>query len=202
MDTRVIFGVLLTVLAALNAGCATLHTQATIPTGSWTGDGVFVAAGPSPDAKGHVTTRPWIREQGRYPTDLTIRAVQIDDQDGYEIEILSPRGRTEHLEGDRTHLIVRLVPAHRLRDGLIQTYRVTDFGVAFHEEPPKLDSGPHGEAHASCMLEGGVLVLQMHYLEGFNDTLRFAGNTVTKDGTYAGNEGDGFIHWTERLRRQ
>jgi len=146
----------------------------------------------------------WVRknlQHGAYPTHLTItRASELGDG-AVRVEILSERGEVEDMAGDRTHLVLHLRPSTSLADDSITLYRLVNFGLSFDADPPKPDEHPEGLTHASCMLVNGDLVLRIHYMEHFVDTLRFRGNTVFKDGSYWADAGDGLIHWSERLER-
>jgi len=104
--------------------------------------------------------------------------------------------------GDRTQLIAILEPTARNVDGGVTIYRLAELGFSFDESPPDLDEGPEGWAHASCTPIDGQLVLRIHYMETFADTFRFQGGVLYKEGSYLPDIDEGFIHWSERLRRK
>jgi hypothetical protein len=187
-------------LLLLCAGCATLSARPDIPIGEWSGNGRFVCAHQVPaqgtDSAGLKTSA------ASYPTHLKIEQAPGADKDARRLEILSQRGKHECMEGDRTHLIAILEPTVRNADSRFTIYRLVELGVSFDESPPKLEKGPEGQAHASCMLIDGQCVLQIHYMETFVDTFRFHGNVLCKDGSYLPKLDEGFVHWSERLRRQ
>ncbi|MCK4340201.1 MAG: hypothetical protein KAY37_00570 [Phycisphaerae bacterium] len=187
-------------LMLLSMGCATLPTHAEIPLGEWSGQGLFVATGP-PSGGEEGEARPYVSHHGEYPTQLKIERVAAADKSRVRLEILSQRGEFEHMEGDRTHLVALLERGKSLGDDTIVLYRLVKYGVSFDEQPPRLQKGPKGPSHASCLLADGDIILRIHYLEGFSDTFRFHGERVYKDGLYAGDEGGGLIHWSEWLRR-
>ncbi len=188
-------------LLLLCAGCATLSTQPDIPIGEWSGRGRFVCA--TPALENAAESAGLQTSEGTYPTHLTIERVPGGHVDSRRLEILSQRGQIENLEnlGDRTHLIARLDPVQRSSDDQIALYRLAEIGVSVHDESPRMEKGT-GPAHASCAVVDGDLVLRIHYNAGLVDTFRFRGDLLSKDGSYSGEMGQGFIHWSERLRRQ
>ena len=190
-------------LGVLVGGCAGSPRRAEIPLGEWRGTGVFVLdRWEAHEQEEH--GEKWVRkslQHGAYPTHLKIaRANELGDG-AVRMEILSERGEVEDMGGDRTHLLLHLRPDTSLADESITLYRLVDFGLSFDANPPEPDEHPEGLTHASCMLVNGELVLRIHYMDQFVDTLRFRGNTVFKDGSYWADGGDGLIHWSERLER-
>lgn len=184
----------------LCAGCATPYKRAEIPLGEWTGNGRFVCAVPaSEEGKENAALKT---SDGTYPTHLKIERVPGAHVDSRRLEILSQRGKIENLEGDRTHLIGLLEPVEGSADKRITIYRVTKGGHSFDAKPPDVKEGPEGPAHASCVVVDGNLVLRIHYMDGLVDTFRFRGDLLSKDGSYSDEIDQGFIHWSERLRRQ
>lgn len=188
-------------LLVLCTGCATPHRRAEIPRGEWSGSGTFVlekwSSGDEEGASPLVT-----QEHGSYPTQLEIGPATVAGQDAIRLEILSQRGEVKELDGDRTHLVVHLIPRNRIADGAIALYHLAEMGISFDESEPRMGTGPDGPTHASCMVVDGDLVLRIHYMEGFVDTFRFRGDRLYKDGVCFPEDGDGLIHWSEVLRRR
>jgi hypothetical protein len=187
-------------LLFLVTGCATTPQRAEIPVGQWSGRGAFFLDSWTPSA-GAIKPESERQQYGRYPTQLKIEPVPDSAPARVRIEIVSQHGRIEKMEGDRTHLVVELELRTALPDSAFAAYRLAAFGLSFDEQPPKMEDGPKGPTHATCMLVDGDLVLGIEYLGGFVDTLRFHGDVVFKDGTYYSEKGDGFIHWSEVLHR-
>jgi len=181
------------------AGCATTPRRAEIPCGRWSGQGRFVLhrweAGKSSEGAQDIV------QHGEYPTTLKIETAPADDQPGYRVEILSQRGQVKTLDGDRTHIVMRLRPTRDLADGAIVLYELAEFGISDGPEAPEPEQGPAGRSYATCMLADGQVVLRVHYLDGFSDTFRFRGDALYKDGAYFVSD-EGVIRWTEWLRRQ
>jgi hypothetical protein len=185
---------------ALCVGCATPYKRAVLPVGEWNGSGRFVHARP---AKEKATESEALQtSEGTYPTHLKIEPAPGGHADSRRLDILSQRGKQEGMEGDRTHLIACLEPVYSTGDHRLTVYRLTKGGLSFDEKPPDVSKGPEGPAHASCLVFDGDLVLRIHYMEGFVDTFRFHGDVLYKDGSYSAEPAEGFIHWSERLRRQ
>jgi hypothetical protein len=187
-------------LLAVCLGCATPYKRAVLPVGEWNGSGYFVSVpGASSDEEGKTELKTF---DGNYPTHLKIEPTRGGHADSRRVEILSQRGKQEGMEGDRTHLIACLEPVHSSADNRLTIYRLMKGGLSFDENPPDIDKGPEGPAHASCLVVDGDLVLRIHYMEGFVDTFRFHGDVLYKDGSYSAETGESFIHWSEQLRRQ
>jgi hypothetical protein len=171
-----------------------------LPLGEWNGSGRYVFAASADQQEEEASELR--TAAGTYPTELKIERVPDGPADSRRVEILSKRGKIAELDGDRTHLTVVLEPVEHIADDRITVYRVTRQGLSLEAGPPDVSDGPAGPAHASCIVVDGDLVLQLHYLDGFVDTFRFRGDVLYKDGSYAPELEDGFIHWSERLRRQ
>ena len=181
-------------------GCAAPYKRAAIPVGEWSGSGRFVfARAVSEDVAEGARLQT---SEGTYPTHLTIERVPDGHADGRRLEILSMRGEIEGLDGDRTHLIEVLEPVEQSADKRITIYRIAKGGLSLDAEPPDVSGGPEGPAHASCVVADGDLVLRIHHMDGFVDTFRFHGDVLYKDGSYSPEIEEGFIHWSERLRRE
>jgi hypothetical protein len=187
-------------LVSLSAGCATLPTRAEVPLGEWSGDGSYVIHKWSADDKTADDPQAGL-EHGEYPTRLTIEKAEIDGQDAVRIEILSMRGESKELGGDRTHIVALLRPNESLADDTITLYRVMELGISDNKEPPQRDMGSETITAATCMRSAGEIVLCIHYMDEFVDTLRFRGDVVLKDGSYYTSK-EGLIHWSERLQRR
>jgi len=190
-------------LGVLVVGCAGSPRRAEIPLGEWRGTGVFVLDRWEAHEREEQGEK-WVRknlQHGAYPTHLKIARAGEPGDGAIRMEILSERGEVEDMAGDRTHLLLHLRPDTSLADERITLYRLVDFGLSFDANPPEPDEHPEGLTHASCMLVNGELVLRIHYMDQFVDTLRFRGNSVFKDGSYWADGGDGLIHWSERLER-
>jgi hypothetical protein len=184
---------------AVGVGCAVPCKCPVLPLGEWNGSGYFVSVAPaSSEEEGKAEFKT---SCGEYPTHLKIEPGS-GDADSRCLDILSQRGQQEGMEGDRTHLIAYLEPVYRSDNDRVAVYRLTKGGLSFDQNPPDIDKGPEGPAHASCLVVDGDLVLQIHYMEGFVDTFRFHGGVLHKDGSYSSGTAEGFIHWSERLRRQ
>jgi hypothetical protein len=199
MKTSFCGGMTALALLLLCTGCATLPKQAKIPLGEWRGHGRFVISKWDDDKSSGGSE--FETEQGRYPTSLKIEQAGGDDPAGVRIEIVSKRGKTKLLEGDRTHLIAILSPVESLADDTITLYRLAEFGVSTDQDPPSLEKESEERTYASCMYTNGETVLHLHYMDEFGDTLRFRGGTVLKSGSYFDSE-SGLIHWSERLARK
>lgn len=200
MRTGLYGGLTTLALLLLCTGCATLPTRAEIPLGEWSGHGRFVTHKWAADDKKPDASQP-VSEHGEYPTRLSIEPARVGDHDGVRIEILSERGETESLPGDRTHIVALLRPKESFADGAITLYDLVEFGLETSKKPPKTDKGPEEATLATCMYSGGEIVLRVHYPYGFVDTLRFRDNVVFKDGAYFDSK-EGLIHWSERLQRR
>ena len=200
MTTRSWVGIASLGVLVVCVGCATPYKHAVLPLGEWNGSGHFVSAtAASSEEEGEMGLKTF---DGNYPTSLKIEPAPGGHTDSRCLEILSQRGKQEGMEGDRTHLIAYLEPVDSGNNDRLTVYRLTKGGLSFDENPPDVDEGPEGPAHASCLVVDGDLVLRIHYMEGFVDTFRFHGDVLYKDGTYSPEIEEGFIHWSEQLRRQ
>ena len=182
-------------------GCAAAPKRADIPLGRWSGPGTFIYVRYTPGA-GTATAPTEVYRYGDYPTELTIAPSDSGPSGSLRIEILSMRGQVEKMQGDRTHIVLRLEPGVPLAGGRIRPYRLAEFGLSLNENEPTAERGPIGMTHATCMATGDELVLQIHYMADFVDTYRFSGNMVYKDGEYFPLNGDVLVHWSEALRRE
>ena len=188
----------LAVVSLLSAGCAVSELKVGIPVGEWQGQGFFVYDewGSEEEATSQPSSPTSLSRT--YPTRLTIRQVTSGGHDFIELDILSERGPLPEL-GEQTHLKVALARAKSVTDAAT-LYRVVDwdFNPAAHES---LDLGKQdAPVAASCLRQGGTTVLTIRYDEDFNDTFRFRGNSLVKDGLLYGD--NGLIHWSETLKRR
>jgi hypothetical protein len=183
---------------ALCAGCASPSPRGEIPFGQWSGKGTFVY-------------ERWKAEEGEkkdngpqrihrdYTTTLSIQPAQLDGRDIMKLEIRSDRGPLPEL-GDETYLKLALCEAKRVSDSVV-LYRVV--GPLFNPKPDEelkfREGGP--PFGASSMAMDGTTILQIQYEDRFVDTFRFRRDGVEKYGSY-GEKSQGFIHWSEKLRRQ
>lgn len=199
MSARVVSYVVGVGLLLLVAGCAATPQRAEIPLGQWEGHGAFMMDSWTA-ASGETKAGTERHQYGRYPTQLKIEEVKEGSSTRVRIEVLSQHGKIEKMEGDRSHIIAVLERRAPLPDDTFALYRLVDLGIALDEKPPKMEGGPKGPTHATCMLVEGDLVFSIQYMPGFTDTFRFQGGAVLKDGTYYAEKGDGFVHWSEVLR--
>ena len=188
--------VVLVILAIRVAGCAAPGPAGVIPFGEWSGRGSFVYE----DWEENENTAPEDRSiQRSYSTSLSIRPGELEGREVVELEIISERGSLPEL-GEKTCLRAALVEAKRVSDSTV-LYRMVgsllnpnpDEKLEFDDDAPSLA--------ASCTTSGGVTVLQIHYMDNFIDTFRFAGRRVEKMGVYFNTDG-GLIHWWERLTKR
>ena len=185
----------------LCVGCAASSRRAEIPLGEWSGEGVFVAYGHSGEPEEGAP--PNVLDRGTYETQLAIADSTYEGEQTTRLEILSQRGEHEHLEGDRTHLIAHLRLDRSIDEGTIALYRLAGFGISFDEDEPDVDRADGDDRpFATCMAIEGEVVLRIHYLEGYVDTLRFRAGRACKDGSYAPEADKGVIHWSERMKRK
>lgn len=171
-----------------------------IPTGKWVGEGVFTVH-KWQKATGDQPARPDAYEHGRYPARLTIEQTRYGDQDAYRVEIFSERGRTEHLEGDRTHIVVVLVQRKTFgdADGPVE-YAGVELGVVTDASPMKVDKNEGVYPIVTCVREGEQVVLHLTYQREFADVITFHGERATKCGVLAGD--DGVVQWSEQFKKQ
>jgi hypothetical protein len=183
----------------LTTGCAAHGHRGTIPFGQWRGEGEFVfeiwaESGQMAPRAGQP------RSVHRcYPTRLSIRPIRLDDREVIEIDIVSDRGELPQL-GQRTHLIAALEKVREVAPGTT-IYRIiaAKFNPGPDEKLTYDKSAP--PMHATSMVSGGDVVLQLDYSENFCDTLRFRGDRATKTGTYFKPD-EGLVQWAETLRRE
>ncbi|MEW6250835.1 MAG: hypothetical protein AB1716_09315 [Planctomycetota bacterium] len=192
--TRTIVGLSILLLVT---GCSATQ-RAEIPTGRWVGEGRFVLLRSSSGAPVPGRAEPMT---GTYSTELTITRGAGDAAERIVIEIRSQRGPIPGLDGDRTHLIAELEPAAVLAEGRIRTYRIARAGLSSDPVPPELEEGPDEDAQAVAFACDGELVLNLHYMNGFRDTLRIRRATACKDGSLRGVLENGAIEWSETLRK-
>lgn len=200
MSTRLAGRLIGFVLLSLVTGCATMPQRAELPLGEWSGRGVFIV---DTWAATWTETQPESQKHqyGQYPTSLKIAHSENGRPGALRIEIVSQRGPIEQMEGDRTHVVAELEPGATLPDPKFALYRLAGFAIALDEKPPKTEKGPGGPTHATCMVVDNDVVFRIQYLDRFTDTLRFHGDVVYKDGTFYSEKLDGFIHWSEVLRK-
>jgi hypothetical protein len=168
-------------------GCAA-GRSVRIPLGEWTGDGAFTF-----ERWGKPEETDSIHRE--YKSRLCISKSEVDGQPATQLEVISEHGELPDL-GPRTHMRLALVEAKRYCDHAV-LYRVA--GPLFDpnpEEEPTFEKGtpPVG---ASCMIMGGVTILQIVYQQGFVDTFRFHGRGLSKTGSLTVDVGS--IHWVEAL---
>lgn len=178
---------LLLLPAALATGCAS-HSTVRVPTGKWTGHGVFFT-----ERWGKPEKQETIHRE--YPTHLRIRPTSFEGQPALSMDIDSENGGLGEGMGDRTRLRLLLVEASRPSDSIV-LYRVAAEYDPKGDEPMKFDSNAPPVA-ASCIRYEKDVVLQIVFDKGFVDCFRFRGRSLTKAGTFA--EDDGTIHWVESL---
>ena len=124
--------------------------DAEIPCGKWSGNGSFVAYGRSDKAA--EGTPPDILDHGTYDTHLTISQSAFEGQPTTRLEILSPRGEYEHMEGDRTHLVAHLWRDATLDDDTLALYRLIALGMSFDDKEPHLEKAePNKRQYATCL---------------------------------------------------
>ena len=197
MKKRIFGSLTAPTLLLLCAGCATLPRQAVIPLGQWEGHGSFVISKWG-DGDETASEKKLETECGDYTTSLKIERADDPGPDAIRMEIVSLRGKTELFEGDRTHLVAVLTPMKSLAEDTITLYRLVRFGVSNDAHPPVPGNEPEDRTYASCMVADGEIVLNVHYMDEFTDTLRFRGNAVLKDGSYFDSK-SGLIAWSEEL---
>ncbi len=224
---HVVYGVVSVLMMNAAVGCATRHVAfepAEVPTGSWEGMGTFMAWETS-GTKGS-EAEPSRRSQGKpdgYETTLEISETTVFDTRAVQIEVLSKRGRIFESEDTKTHLYVLLMPIETDAEGSM-LYAVGDLHVNPGSPPDytrreKEIRERMGIPSASCVRFDNTICLQVHYLlpSGeagwvYKDTYLFAGDRVTKTGSYVSRrqEKDGGrpeiktsqITWTERLKKR
>jgi hypothetical protein len=180
-------------------GCASLPKTAVIPTGHWSGDGMFVAGKWA--AAGAADGQVVVTQCGEYNTQLLIEKAEVDGVDAARLEITSERGAIASLDGDRTHLVMFLKPRESLADETIAVYEVAKAGLSLDDDPPDVSAvSSDDKTTVTCMYDDGEIVLHVQYMEGWTDTIRFRNNVAYKDGALADKQR--LIHWSERLKRQ
>lgn len=182
--------------AALAAGPA----AGGIPTGKWSGEGVFTAHRWPKDA-GTSTDSPHEYEAGRYKTHLTIEATKVDDQPAYRIEILSERGKHKLVDGDRTHMVLVLVQRKAYEgDGAPVEYACVESGLVTDASPLKTEKNSEIFPIITAVADKGGMTLHLTYGKDFVDVITFRGAEVVKCGTLTAD--DGVIQWTEQLKQK
>lgn len=182
--------------AAVLVGCAA--RDAGLPVGHWRGEGtaIYVEQSKKNDDYG-LDRSVW----GAYPTKLKIERLAAEPHERLRLEIHSGKGTLELDEREATWLVVVLDEAWRSRDGRARCYRLVEFGVSTDGMPPKLERAENGPVYASLMSAGDTRVLQIHYGEGYEDTIEFRGSQVDKVGSFTSHEEAKWIRWCENLRR-
>jgi hypothetical protein len=189
---------MLLALAPAIPGCVTAERAGLIPLGEWTGRGTFVfEEWPSQEPVASQPSYPTSVSRD-YPTHLSIERVESEGHEFIVLDILSERGPMADL-GDATHLEAALAEAKVVSDSVV-LYRVVDWN--FNPGPDKkLSLKPPSQEppyNASCIRLGDSTVLRIQYTGMFDDTLRFRGRLVEKEGAYY-DEQQGIIHWSEAL---
>ncbi|MCK6485581.1 MAG: hypothetical protein HUU22_01230 [Phycisphaerae bacterium] len=184
------------------AGCAAPARRGEIPCGLWAGKGAFVYEtwkAPAATQPGETGEPRPTSVHRKYDTTLSIRPVVLDGQDAIEIEIVSDRGPLPDL-GDRTHLKMALLHGKRISESTV-LYRLADWQFNPEHDAVLNLRGDRPPRAAACTTRGDRTVLAIQYDENFVDIFRFQSNIVEKSGMFYSKD-DGFIHWTERLRRR
>ena len=185
-------------VVAFSTGCAAPGPRGEIPSGTWSGRGVFVyehwkPAGGQADGVGLQSIHR------TYPTSLSIRPGELNGHEIIEVEIRSDRGPLPAMKEKTTHLRAALIKAKRVSDSTV-LYRLVGF---------LLNPAPGGSLHfddnappfgASCTTMNGATTFQINYMDNFVDTFRFEGEHVRKSGVYSDKK-EGLIHWVEHLTR-
>lgn len=216
------------VLAQSILGCAQARhvafKPAEVPTGSWKGQGSFMAWQTTQVSDSHAD--PNQRSQGKldgYETTLDISEVAVFKKRAVKIEILSKRGRIFGSEETETHLHVLLMPIEAQADGTT-LYAVGDLQLNPKAPPDytqreKTIRSQMRIPSATCVSMDGEICLQVHYLLPtgkagwvYKDTFVFSGPCVTKTGSYVSRNQEedkpkpgqtttktSQITWTERL---
>jgi len=180
-------------------GCAAGSRTAEMPLGHWKGQGLFVLdrwGDDEEDAAEHVV------EYGSYKTSLTLEEATFEGRPAVRMEIVSLRGETKELDGDRTHLVAVLQKEESVLADTVALYRVAQFGLSLDEDEPSLEDAAENARLASGMQIGKEFLLRIHYQDNFVDLFQFTGNMLHKHGTFGGPQADGIVHWSETLRRQ
>ncbi len=190
-------------LLALSAAAALAAPPSAgdLPTGSWAGEGVFTLHKWSKPESEDAPAKPDATEQGKYPTSLTIVATELDGRPVIRLEILSERGQTKNLDGDRTHLVLVLARDESVKpQGGVTAYKVVQSGLTTDASPLKLNSNDEKFPVIWCIRSGGQTTLQIAYAHGWSDSIVFAGDTATKTGALTSD--DGAVAWTETLNKR
>lgn len=193
--------------AALSAAALAQETRpAALPTGEWHGEGAFTIH-TWDKSDDEANRKPDVYEHGRYKTRLKIEATRIGDRDGYRLEILSERGKTKSLDGDRTHLVL-VLDRRRAYDGETGPieYAAVEKGLTLDASPldvskneehfPVVTWIPHAESPTLHL----TYDRQVPDVGGFFDVITFHGDTIRKSGVLALD--DGAVQWTEHLKRK
>jgi len=169
-------------------GCAT--TQQDIPTGEWSGQGMYVDYEAIGKGKQSDLTQSRSKD-GVYETSLKIRRRQMYGHEALVFDIRSKRGELFNVEGKESHVQFTLVPLETLEHGA-KLYACCDWAynpskehhVSKEEVEQRLQL-----ASASCIQQHGATILQIYYLfpskgelNGFYDTFVFEGDRVRKMG--------------------
>ncbi|HMQ16241.1 MAG TPA: hypothetical protein PKC49_09730, partial [Phycisphaerae bacterium] len=144
-------------------------------------------------AKGH---------RGQYPTRLKIERVADAPRERLRLEIVSEKGDVQMKDREQVHIIAVLEEAWRSADEQAVLYRLVELGGTTDGTEPKPDTEALGPLWASCVVRNGAQVLQIHYMEGFEDTFAFRGDRLEKHGSFVSDQDAGWVRWVERLRRR
>ncbi|MEP0846290.1 MAG: hypothetical protein HRF50_05645 [Phycisphaerae bacterium] len=188
------------VTLAVAAVAAGGPAPAGLPTGKWTGEGVFTVHRWPKDA-GTATDSPHEYETGRYKTHLTIESAKVDGQPAYRIEILSERGKHKLIDGDRTHMVLVLVQRKAYEgDGAPIEYACVESGLVTDASPLKTEKNNEIFPIVTAVADKGGTTLHLTYGKDFADVITFRGAEVVKTGTLTAD--DGVIQWTEQLKQK
>ncbi|MBW7906241.1 MAG: hypothetical protein LC135_04835 [Phycisphaerae bacterium] len=189
-------GVLVVGLGLLG-GCAA--KRAAVPLGEWRGEGTAVVLEQRKEEGGYSLAKG---HRGRYPTWLRIERVADAPRERLRLEIVSEKGDVQMKDREKVHIIAVLEEAWRSEDDKAVLYRLVEMGGTTDGTEPKPDREALGPLWASCMVRNGAQVLQIHYMEGFEDTFAFHGDRLEKHGSFVSDQDAGWVRWTERLRRR
>lgn len=171
-----------------SVGCTS--TRDGIPTGEWSGQGIYVDY--EAMAKEKLTdVAQSLAKDNVYETSLKISQQRMYGRDTLFFDIRSKRGKLLNMDDEESHVEFALVPLKTLKHG------ARLYAVGHREYNPSADCRPSEEefnqrlriASASCIQQGGATVLQVYYMiptkndpSCFFDTFVFEGSRVRKTG--------------------